>query len=348
MKSFLWLIYACLMLQLVACQSAPSQPMPGMPLLRGVNWVAADTVTLEQLQNLKDHGVEWIAQTPFGWQKAHDQPDLAFSSKRGYWGERDAGLIQTTLLARSLGIKTLLKPHIWLRSNQSGAWVGTIKMNSEADWQAWFKNYRTMLLHYARLADSLQIEGLCIGTELHLTVTEKPEEWRKLIKDVRQVYRGQLTYAANWNEEYEDVPFWDELDFIGVQAYFPLSKATAPPLATLLDSWKPHVRALEKLQRKFNKPVVFTEVGYRNIPHAAAEPWTWPARGEQTEPEDPATQERLYEAMYRTFWHKPWFRGTFIWKWYPAVRTSGRARRDFTPQGLPAARVMARYYQQGN
>ncbi|ALJ01500.1 hypothetical protein DC20_15585 [Rufibacter tibetensis] len=321
--------------------------MPQMELMRGVNWVAADTVTLEQLQKAKDHGVEWIAQTPFGWQKNHNTPELAFSSQRGYWGERDEGLIQTTQLARSIGLKTLLKPHIWLRNNKDGAWVGSIKMTSEEDWKTWFQNYRTMMLHYARLADSMQIEAVCIGTELHMAAVERPRDWRQLIKDIRQVYRGKLTYAANWSDEFEDIEFWDDLDFIGVQAYFPLSKKPAPTLSDLLKAWEPHVKTIEKLQRKFNKPVVFTEVGYRNIPHAAAEPWTWPSRGQATEPEDPATQERLYEAMYRTFWQKPWFRGTFIWKWYPHVRENGRARRDFTPQGLPAAQVMARYYKAG-
>ncbi|WP_192821322.1 hypothetical protein [Rufibacter sp. LB8] len=345
MNLLLWCLNFCLLTQLTACQPNQKPTLPAMATMRGVNWVVADTVTLAQLQTLNDHGVEWIAQTPFGWQKNHNTPELTFSSKRGYWGERDEGLIQTTQLAKSLGIKTLLKPHIWLRNNQNGEWVGTIKMTSEQDWQTWFQNYRTMLLHYARLADSLQIEALCIGTELHATVKEKPEEWRKLIKETRQIYKGQLTYAANWDREYKDIEFWDALDFIGVQGYFPLSKNPSPALPELLEAWEPHVKALEKVQQKFNKPLVFTEVGYRNIPLAAAQPWTWPSRGQAPEPEDPETQARLYEAMYQTFWQKPWFKGTFIWKWYPQVRENGRARRDFTPQGLPAAQVMATFYK---
>ena len=46
-------------------------------------------------------------------------------------------------------------------------------------------------------------------------------EWRKLIARVRQHYRGPLTYAANF-DQYNTVGFWDALDVVGVNAYFPL------------------------------------------------------------------------------------------------------------------------------
>ena len=38
------------------------------------------------------------------------------------------------------------------------------------------------------------------------------------------MYSGKLTFGANWYLEYEDVTFWDDLDYIGIQAYFPLTK----------------------------------------------------------------------------------------------------------------------------
>ena len=48
------------------------------------------------------------------------------------------------------------------------------------------------------------------------------EEWRALIAEVRQHTDAPLTYAANWTD-YRQVPFWDALDIIGIQAYFPLT-----------------------------------------------------------------------------------------------------------------------------
>ena len=95
------------------------------------------------------------------------------------WGERDAGLEITTRLARQLGIKTLLKPHIWMRPSSTGKWRSDIEMGSEEDWQSWFKDYRKFILHYAKFAQKNGIEALCIGTELHQTVVKREKEWRE-------------------------------------------------------------------------------------------------------------------------------------------------------------------------
>ncbi len=195
-------------------------------------------------------------QTPFGWQSAANSPEIRLTTGgRIYWGERDEGLGVTTLLARELSIKTLLKPHIWLRG---GGWRGDIAMGSDADWQAWFAAYRVFILHYAKLAERLDIEALAIGTELHQTVVEKPQEWYRVIREIRQVYGGKLTYSANWYREFEEVPFWADLDYIGIQAYFPLSSESKPTLATLERGWQHHLRVIEAVHKKADRPVLFT------------------------------------------------------------------------------------------
>ena len=184
---------------------------------RGVAWVAGRTVDGKALDALVAHGVTWIAQTPFGWQQAADSPEIHLVTQgRVYWGETDEGLRATTRLARERGIRTLLKPHIWLRRS-SGKWRGEIAMQDEDDWQRWFESYRRFILHYAHLAQEHDIEAFCVGTELHRTVVERPDDWRALIAEVRQVYDGKLTYGANWYQEFEDIDFWDTLDYIVVQ-----------------------------------------------------------------------------------------------------------------------------------
>ena len=99
---------------------------------RGVSWVAGREVGAAAMDALAKHHVNWIVQTPFGWQKAPDSPNVQLAtSGRILWGERDEGLETTTRLAKERGIKTLLKPHIWLRG---GGWRGDIAMKSETDW----------------------------------------------------------------------------------------------------------------------------------------------------------------------------------------------------------------------
>ncbi|WP_299821422.1 hypothetical protein [uncultured Pontibacter sp.] len=316
--------------------------------IRGVSWVAGDSVTLEQLQQLNKYNVTWIAQTPFGWQKAYNEPDIVISrGNRVYWGERDKGLIHTTQLAKQAGLKVLLKPHIWLMDRNSGKWLGDVEMQSEAAWQQWFSNYSAFILHYARLAQEQRIEALCIGTELYLPAVMREQDWRNLIREVRKVYKGQLTYAANWYKEYEEIRFWDALDFIGIQAYFPLTGKTEPGVAELKQGWAVHQAAIVKMQAKYKKPVVFTEVGYKSTPDAAVEPWKWPDRNWQQMQLSEQTQANAYEAMFQQFWQQPWFGGTFIWKWYPKLRENRRDHLDFTPQNKPAGEVMAKWYGGG-
>lgn len=316
--------------------------------IRGVSWVGTDSISSLDMAPLTQAGVSWIAQTPFGWQAGAATPEVRVSTGKGnrhYWGESDAGLLSTTQRARQQGIRTLLKPHLWLRGG-GGTWPGDVKMNSEADWQTWFASYSVFMLHYARLAESAQMDGLCIGTELAQTVSHEAE-WRALIRQIRQVYHGPLTYAANWSGEFEQVRFWDALDFIGVQAYFPLSTTEQPTKAALLAAWREPLRRLEAVQKRYKKPIVFTEIGYKTTPNAAIEPWAWPDHLDVLTPTDEATQAACYAAMFETFWPRPWFGGLFIWKWYPGLQPDGPARRhlDFTPQHKPAEHIMAEWFR---
>ncbi|MCB0617475.1 MAG: hypothetical protein KDC41_01865, partial [Saprospiraceae bacterium] len=178
----------------------------------------------------------------------------------------------------------------------------------------------------ARLAEAEQFDMLCIGTELYQTAVQREADWRALIAKVRQVYSGKLTYAANFYEEYERIRFWDALDLIGIQAYYPLTDSHHPTLDELLSGWQPHYKRINALRKKWKKPVLFTEVGYRSMPDAAVKPWEWP-NGKEVKDDlvSPQTQALCYEAMFRTFWREDWLQGIFLWKW---------SRSNYHPEGL--------------
>ena len=313
---------------------------------RGMSWVASRVpITLDDLRPLALNHVNWIVQTPFGWQGSINTPEVRLATgSRIHWGESDQGLRTTALLARQLGIRTLLKPHIWLRRSSDGKWRSDISMSSQADWAKWFESYRRFILHYARLAQQSGIEALCIGTELHRSAVLKPDQWRRIIREVRQVYSGKLTYAANWYREFEEIEFWQELDFIGIQAYFPLSSQQRPSLEELKLGWQPHLEAIQAAAQRHGKPVLFTEIGYRSVPEAAIEPWKWPQDAADS-PVDHMTQANAYEAFFQTFWERSWFAGAYFWKWYARTRrlTPGN-NSDFTPQAKPALEVLEKWY----
>ena len=330
-------------------------------------WVAGDSIVSSNFDSLLKNNVKWISQTPFAWMRGHDNPSISYDNSRSWWGERDEGIIYTSELAHANGLKVMLKPHIWI-SRANGKWRSDIAMNSEAEWDAWFEDYEAMILHYACLAELAKMDALCIGTELLIPSTKFEDRWRKIIQKIREVYSGELTYAANFYKEYEKIKFWDALDYIGVQAYFPLTSKSDPNLQSLIKAWKKHSRSLEKVATKYQKKVVFTEVGYKNTIDAGTEPWLWPRQldaDKVIESED--VQARCYEAMFSTLWNKPWFGGVYIWKWfhgnyeypykeYRELRRERRAARakergmkllpeiDFTPQGKKAESIMAKYY----
>jgi len=311
-------------------------PAPGKIL--GVCWEAAHETSPAQLRPVASLGADWISQTPFGWVSSTDSTEIRLAGTHVLWGETDEGLAKTSAWARSLGIKTLLKPHLWVR----GAWCGDIAMTSEEDWARWFASYERFILHYAALAKEQGIEALAVGAELP-GISGREREWRALIVKVRAVYPGKLTYCANWYGEPERVAFWDVLDFIGVQAYYPLSDQASPSQAELAAAWVPIAAKLEAVAKRTGKQVVFTEVGFKSQRYGLKEPWRWETDGEV----DLELQRRAYTAMYATFWGKPWFGGTFVWKWHPGGRATPRAQRDFTPQDKPALDVIRSVYGKG-
>lgn len=309
------------------------------PKMRGVCWEAGGRVGPEALRPLQALGADWISQTPFGWCSSLDSPRVVLATGHDvYWGESDDGLAETAREARALGIRTLLKPHLWVRRAQ---WVGELQMKSEADWDRWFDSYEAFILHYAALAERERMDGLAIGTELSRT-TSRADRWRRIIARIRAVYHGQLTYCANWQEA-ERVPFWDVLDFIGIQAYYPLADSSRPSLSRIRAAWGPISERLAALSRRTARPVVFTEVGYRSIGGALEKPWSWNGDG----PLDAALQRDAYEALFDALWDKSWFGGLFVWKWHPSLPPGRRADHDFTPQGKPALEVIRRFFRSG-
>lgn len=179
---------------------------------------------------------------------------------------------------------------------------------------------------------------LCVGVELDGT-RHREAEWRETIRQVRSLYRGPLTYATNWNSEL-DITWWDALDYVGVDAYYPLVERPGCTVEELKTAWNRHRDRLRQLHRKTGRPILFTEIGYRSTDQAAILPWEW---------EKPAAvsleeQARLYQATLETFWDEPWFAGAFWWLW--EVKPPDDPRRDsgYTPQGKPAWDVLRAYY----
>ncbi len=106
-------------------------------------------------------------------------------------------------------------------------------------------------------------------------------QWVELIARVRRLYGGQLTYAANF-DQYEFVGFWDRLDLLGINAYFPLTRRLLPEQpetdreALFQARWRSLLRSLDAFRMAQKIPghrVLFTEIGYVGRANSTIEPW---------------------------------------------------------------------------
>jgi hypothetical protein len=159
-------------------------------------------------------------------------------------------------------------------------------------------------------------------------------DWRRIIANVRKVYPGPVTYAANFGDEFQNLKFWDALDYIGLQEYYPL-----PNDLSTADL----VNKVEAVEERFHKPVIFTEVGFPSVAGGNRRPW---ADGRSGKP-DAQLQARCYQAIFQAFYNKPWFKGMYWWK----VGTNGfggTGDTSLTPWGKPAMQVVSEWYQSGD
>ena len=243
--------------------------------VRSVTLDARNRPDSSLLVRLRDLGVTHITLVSFGWQKAPDVPTIRADTGDGWYSESHRGIRTLARQADALGMGVILKPHLWVGGYDEKQDRSEIGFDNEADWARWEADYRRFLMLYARLAAEVNADVLVLGTELTRPATERPDFWRTLASEVRTVYDGQLTYAANWHKAYKRIQFWSALDYVGVQAYFPLTDTESPSLSALRDGWRRHQAALAEVHERAGRPILLTEVGYRSAVGAAAAPWTW-------------------------------------------------------------------------
>lgn len=306
--------------------------------INGVNLVASrSSFEQESLLPMLDINANWVAIVPYAF-SFPEKPEVHFNTQNQWWGERKEGIIATTRYAKNLGLQVMFKPHVWVRGQ---GWAGDFTLHKEKDWQVWEKQYAAYVMALVTIADSMEVEMICIGTEYRKAVVERPKFWENLISKIRNSYNGKLTYAANW-DNFQNVFFWDQLDYIGIDAYFPLSAEKSPEVEELLTAWKLPFQDIKKFHEHWDKPVIFTEYGYQSHDHTADGHWKYDF---DTLELNMKAQKNAYEALYSTFWNEPWFSGGFIWKWHSDdSRAGGPEHKQYSPQNKPVLEVIKTWY----
>lgn len=161
----------------------------------------------------------------------------------------DATLQRSLGQAQDLGLRVSLMPVVHVQQRGPRAWRGTLQPEDRA---AWFADYETLLLRQAEIAATFHVERLVVGSELSSLEADEAR-WRPLIAAVRARTDSRLSWSANW-DRFEQLPFWDALDEVGVSAWFELGE---DPEA----SWDAPAARLRAIGQKTGKPVFLTEIG---------------------------------------------------------------------------------------
>ena len=257
----------------------------------------------------------------------------------------DADIALAIQRAKAAGLRVMFEPKIWCPKCQPLHWRGILKPKNR---KAFFRNYRAMINHYARIAQDEGVEVYFIGSEMN-TLQGDTAEWREIATQARERFRGRLAYEVNW-DTWSEPKFWDAVDLVSVSAYFPLSDAARPKLADLKAGWRSSrtkdfrnrnwFEDMATLARTTGKQVLFGECGYLSSTYAARRPYDESARYEP----DQQLQADAYQALLETFEGEPWWAGVIWWEWYPTTGSDPGESTTYSPRDKLAEQLLTAWY----
>lgn len=242
-----------------------------------------------------------------------------------------ARIVQTIEQARALGLEVLFMPIVLLREAGAGEWRGALRPGDTA---AWFRSYRTYLVHMADLAARGGASAFCVGSEF-ASLEKHEAEWLATIQAARARFPGWLTYSANW-DHFDRIGYWGALDFAAMTAYFTLSKASAPSARELRAGWGHALEELRRLSRVSGLPAILSEVGIPSQAGALGSPWDYTRNAAV----DLEAQRAGFAAFADVFLHEGELaagtHGFLLYDWWGQ---GGAQDGSYTARGKPAEAV---------
>jgi hypothetical protein len=297
----------------------------------------ASEALLDELVRL---GANAISITPFGriWSLSSTRIALDFE-----WTveQSRAGVLQLAHAAKARGLRVFIIPHLWV---ETIGWRGEIDPGSPEAWDAYQAQYRRFVLHWAEVAAAADADIFSIGVECKSWSGRFGPYWLDLIRRVRKVFPGELTYSANWDEA-DSVLFWEQLDYVGINAFYPLAGHDQASYAEYAQGAEAALERARTLGDLLGKRVLFAEIGYTTRPNAAVEPWLWPDIMQDVQV-DEWEQARALAALMGAAAAKPWLAGVFVWRYYANLDdVSQEASWGFSPHGKLAERVLRNVFR---
>ena len=257
---------------------------------------------------------EWVSLSPVvGVSQLCDGPCRPYSFRPSDETEKMKVIIPKMINSGLTQI--MLKPITSFWTVNGSSFWGHFYVDTEEEWADIENAYGDLFYELAKLSETFpEIKLLSIGNELNEFTQRRPQFFRSLISRIRSDFPDlALTYAANW-DEYQSVSFWGDLDYIGVNPYFSLVDQKTPTLSEIEQALSPIKQDMLALSWTFQKPILFTEYGFRSMDYGTWQPWLlgdilidYRVNFQ--------VQETSYKAFFNTFWEEPWVAGGFFWEW---------------------------------
>lgn len=239
--------------------------------------------------------------------------------------------------ARALGFHIFVVPLLGVVG--PGTWAASIQFATSAQEQAWFDSFWQTYQPYVEAAAIAGAEQVAIGTEESWLQQYAPASlWNTLIARVRSVFAGTITYDMNWSTLSPPFPSWmsnADLGVIGVSEYIPLTDVrTRIDPAAIFSLWREKIKTLlDTASLTLGKPMVISEIGYRNSADALYHTW-YPES--TVSPPDPGEQAAACNAALANVIPDPHIIGIFFWGWQEV--------QGFQLSGQPAVAVLHQWY----
>lgn len=282
----------------------------------------------QSLDEMANVGANWVQFTPTWGQQARNTSEIARTAVT----MSDDNLERAIALAHGNGLKVFLTPHLHVPNDSRS----TIRPDDRG---AWFASYTAFITHYAAMAQRLGVEQFAVGSELSSISDDRPA-WLQVIGEVRARYHGTLLYSADPGEA-AHVPFWDALDMIGIDVYYPLSAHATTDASELQRSWEPILAEMAAGAARYDRRILFTEAGYTSQEGTTTRPADW----QLGTPPNQAEQAAAYQALLATFSDEPWWAGVFWWVWNALPDDGSDHATNYSPRGKVAEQVIRDWWQ---
>jgi len=293
----------------------------------------SDEKVMEMLLSMKEMGANTMTLT---WNVFIDPNGFMSSSKNDkYYSASFDELEKVIKMAQSVGLDVWLKPHYETDDGRTHvAHYNPSFINTEENRINFLNSITEYSKTVAEFAEKNGIVGYNIATEHSGIENQHYDKWENLIHEIRERFSGKLTYSSSgfpfseWegNAGADDVVFWNLLDYIGIDAYFPTSTNNFDPtIDEIYQGWLKNsinykidhniVYDLEKLSIMYNKPILFTELGYHAMNGSNIHTWNMNLENGVLDLQE---QSDLIEGWFRVFTdhNTGWIAGLNWWGYH--------------------------------